>query len=216
LLAPYLWPYLGEEYWPIQTVIKGLAVSTLVPLAWHWLKGADGALLSVALAFSSLGDVFLALPGNFFVHGLLSFLIAHLFFITLWRRNWSNPFHIAKSQKGVLAILFVFVLVMVGWILPVPGLSAAVAAYMLVLTAMVMAAVLVGANTFWIGAGAILFLISDSLLALSTFKHVIEGRLAGFLIWSTYYLAQYLMTFGFVLSKLNFPKGPLLQCAGLD
>lgn len=202
LLTPYLLAGVVRDYWPINTVIKGLAVSTLAPLVWHWLKGTAGLLLSVALAFSSLGDIFLALPNrNFFVYGLLSFLVAHLFFIALWRRNWPKPLRITHLKWGVLALLAVYVLVMMAWILPVPGLSAAVAAYMLVLTAMVMAAVLVRVNPFWIGTGAILFLFSDSLIALNTFKHVVGGRWAGFLIWSTYYLAQYLMTFGFVLSK---------------
>jgi uncharacterized membrane protein YhhN len=50
-------------------------------------------------------------------------------------------------------------------------------------------------------SGALLFLLSDTLIALSTFKHLVSGKLAGFLIWSTYYLAQYLMTFGFIGEK---------------
>lgn len=202
LLTPFLSADLVGVYWPINTVVKGLAVSSLVPLAWHWLPGKDGKLLSAALAFSSLGDVFLALRnGNYFVYGLLAFLIAHLFFSAVWRRNWPAPLRVTNPQKVTLAIVAVYVLVMMWWILPVPGLSAAVAAYMMVLTAMVMAAVLVQVDHLWIGAGAILFLISDSLIALSTFKDVGNGRWAGFLIWSTYYLAQYLMTFGFVLAK---------------
>lgn len=202
LLMPYLKADLVEAYWPIKTVIKGLAISTLVPLVWHWLKFMDGRLLSVALAFSSLGDILLALRnGSYFAYGLASFLIAHLFFIAVWWWNWPVPLRITNRQKAILAILSVYVLVMMWWILPVPGLSVAVAAYMIVLTAMVMAAVLVRVDHFWIGSGAILFLISDSLIALDHFKHVVDERWAGFLIWSTYYLAQYLMIFGYVLSK---------------
>lgn len=202
LLIPFLGPDLARDYWPINTVIKGLAIATLVPLVWHGLPETDGKLLSVALAFSSLGDVFLALRnGNYFVWGLLSFLIAHLFFTALWWRNGPTPLRVTNSQKAILALVAVYVLVMMWWILPVPGQSVPVAAYMIVLTGMVMAAVLVRVNHFWIAAGAILFLISDSLIALSTFKHLLGGRSGGFLIWSTYYLAQYLMTFGFVLTK---------------
>jgi uncharacterized membrane protein YhhN len=209
LLTPYLPGDFLPASWPIHAVIKGLAVSTLAPLAWHWLAGADGKLLSIALAFSSLGDIFLALPnGNYFVYGLLSFLIAHLFFIAVWRRNWPVPLRITNPQKAILAILALYVLGMMGWILPVPGQSAAVAAYMLVLTAMAMAAVLVRADHVWIASGAILFLISDSLIVLSTFKHLIGGHWAGFLIWSTYYLAQYLMTFGFVLARTRQHSHP--------
>ena len=209
LLTPYLLDELLGGSWRIQTVIKGLAVSSLAPLVWHWLRGNDGKLLSVALAFSSLGDVLLALPGGkYFVFGLLSFLIAHLFFIAVWRRNWPTPLRVTNRQQATLVLLFLFVVVMMGWILPVPGQSVAVAAYMIVLTSMVMAAVLVRVDHCWIACGAILFLISDSLIALSTFKHLIGGHWAGFLIWSTYYLAQYLMTFGFVMTRAQQQNEP--------
>jgi uncharacterized membrane protein YhhN len=202
LLTPYVLPGLERGYWPTGAIIKGLAVSSLAPLVWCWIRGLDGKLMSVALAFSSLGDVFLALRnGNYFVHGLLSFLVAHLFFIAVWVRNWPVPLHVSKRQKITLAIVVVYVLSMMAWILPVPGMSVPVSAYMIVLTAMALSAVLVRVNPLWIGGGAILFLISDSLIALSSFKHVLGGRSAGLLIWSTYYLAQYLMTFGFVAAK---------------
>ena len=107
----------------------------------------------------------------------------------------------------VLVLVALYLLVMLWWMLPVPGLSVPVAIYMLVLTAMVMAATMVNATHPWIAIGAILFLLSDSLIALSTFKQVVGGRLAGFLIWSTYYLAQYLMTFGFMLTKTQRKHG---------
>jgi uncharacterized membrane protein YhhN len=207
LLAPILFPDLMAVCWPTNVVIKGLAVSTLALLVWRVLDTADGQLLSRALAFSCLGDIFLALPGeSTFAFGLLAFLIAHLFFIALWWRNWPKPLRVTNAQKAIMIILVVYVLAMMAWILPVPGQSVAVAAYMIVLTAMVMAAVLAKADHCWIGTGAVLFLISDSLIALSTFKHIVEGRLAGFLIWSTYYLAQYLMTFGYVLGNAKTAK----------
>jgi uncharacterized membrane protein YhhN len=193
---------IAETYWPIRTVIKGLAASTLAVLVWHRVTSSNGLLLGAALAFCSLGDILLTLPGdNQFADGLLSFLIAHLLFIVLWWRHWPKPLRITNWQGVVLAMLVIYILAMMAWILPVPGLSAAVAAYMIVLTTMVLAAVLVQVEHFWIGAGAILFLISDSLLALNKFKQTIEGLPADFLIWSTYYLALYLMTFGFVCSK---------------
>lgn len=208
LLAPFLLAEQIRTYWPVNAVVKALAVSPLALLVWQGLQGKDGKLLSVALLFSSLGDIFLALRnGNYFVFGLLSFLVAHLFFIVLWRRNWSAPLRVTKLQRSVLVLVALYLLVMLWWMLPVPGLSVPVAIYMLVLTAMVMAATMVNATHPWIAIGAILFLLSDSLIALSTFKQVVGGRLAGFLIWSTYYLAQYLMTFGFMLTKTQRKHG---------
>ncbi|HEX4946048.1 MAG TPA: lysoplasmalogenase [Blastocatellia bacterium] len=207
LLAPFLFAEQIRTYWPLNATIKGLAVSPLAVIAFRLLHGRDGMLLGTALIFSSLGDIFLALRnGNYFVFGLLSFLVAHLFFIALWTRHWPQPLRANSAQKLVVAALLLFLVMMLWWILPVPGLSLPVAIYMCVLTTMVVTAALVEFKGSWVVIGAVLFLISDTLIALGTFKNVVGGRLAGFLIWSTYYLAQYLMTFGFLLA--HRPKAP--------
>lgn len=199
LLAPFLFAAQIRAYWPVNAVIKGLAVATLAGLAWRLLQGTDGKLLSVALVLSSLGDIFLAIrSGNYFVFGLLSFLVAHLVFIALWRRHWPQPLRVQRGQQGLIAALLLFLVAMLWWMLPIPGLSLPVAVYMCVLTTMVVTAALADFASQWVVVGAILFLLSDTLIALSTFKDVIGGRSAGVLIWSTYYLAQYLMTFGFL------------------
>ncbi|MFN7927661.1 MAG: lysoplasmalogenase [Blastocatellia bacterium] len=206
LLAPFFLLAEMRAYWPVSAAIKGLAVAPLAVLAWRLLKGADEKLLTLALAFSSLGDIFLALRGgNYFVFGLLSFLVAHLFFITLWLRHWPQPLRADRLRQVVVAALLLFLAVMLWWMLPIPGLSLPVAVYMGVLTTMVVTATLTAVKSNWVMLGAILFLLSDTLIALSTFKDVVGGRLAGFLIWSTYYLAQYLMTFGFLRYCLTRP-----------
>ena len=205
LLAPFFLAEQLRPFWPVNTIIKGLAVSPLAVIAWRLLKGTSGKLLGLALVFSSLGDIFLAWRnGNYFVFGLLSFLVAHLFFIALWVRNWRRPLRVNNNQKLLLAALLLFLLTMLWWMLPVPGLSIPVAVYMCVLTTMVMTSVLVEGRSNWIVSGAILFLLSDTLIALSTFKQVVGGWQAGLLIWSTYYLAQYLMTFG-LLGRYDEP-----------
>lgn len=202
LLAPFLLTAQIRQYWPLNAAIKGLAVSPLAAIAWGLLRGRDGKLLCLALIFSSLGDIFLALRnGNYFVFGLLAFLIAHLFFIALWLGHWARPLHPNHSQKILVAGLLLFLVGMLWWMLPIPGLSLPVAIYMCVLTAMVLAAALAAFKSHWVVTGAILFLISDSIIALSTFKHVVGGRLAGFLIWSTYYLAQYFIALGFMAER---------------
>src|SRR5512133_4105571 len=43
--------------------------------------------LLAALVASLAGDVFLMLPGNYFIPGLASFLVAHLFYIALFRQG---------------------------------------------------------------------------------------------------------------------------------
>ena len=199
LLAPFWYAEQIKTYWPLNAAIKGLAVIPLAAMAFSLVRGRGRMLLSIALLFSSLGDIFLALRnGNYFVFGLLSFLVAHLFFITLWIRHWSPPLQTSGKQKLLVVTLLVFLAAMLWWLLPIPNLSIPVAVYMCVLTTMVMTAALADFKSNWVVIGAVLFLLSDTLIALSTFKDVVGGRLAGLLIWSTYYLAQYLMTFGFL------------------
>ena len=206
LLAPFLCAEQIKTYWSLNATIKGLAVSALAVMAFRLVRGRGRTLLSVALLFSSLGDIFLALRnGNYFVFGLLSFLVAHLFFIALWIRHWDTPMQTNGKQKLLVVALLVFLAAMLWWMLPLPGLSIPVAIYMCVLTTMVITAALADFKSNWVVTGAILFLLSDSLIALSTFKDVIGGRLAGFLIWSTYYLAQYFIAVGVIAEKKSAP-----------
>src|ERR1043165_1305362 len=66
---------------PGSVVVKGLSVALLAVIAFRQLAGSDGWLLAAALLLSALGDVFLGLGGGqWFVYGLGSFLIAHLFY----------------------------------------------------------------------------------------------------------------------------------------
>ena len=209
LLAPFLVAEQIHRYWIINAIIKSLAVSPLAIIAFRLLPNLAGKLMGSALIFSSIGDIFLALRnGDYFAFGLLSFLVAHLFFITLWLRNWSKPLSVNTAQRLLLIILIAFLVVMLWWLLPVPnGLSMPVTVYMFVLTTMVITAALANFKTAWIISGASLFMLSDSLIALSTFKNVVGGTLAGFLIWSTYYLAEYFIALGFFGEKKASEQG---------
>jgi uncharacterized membrane protein YhhN len=199
LLAPFLYTEQIKTHWPINATIKGLAVSTLAIIAFRLVRGRGRMLLTTALLFSSVGDIFLAMRnGNYFAFGLLSFLVAHLFFITLWVRHWDTPLQTNGRQKLLVVALILFLVTMLWWLLPVPGLSIPVGIYMCVLTTMVITAALADFKSHWVVSGAVLFLISDTLIALSTFKQIIGGKEAGLLIWLTYYLAQYFITFGFL------------------
>ena len=182
-------------------VLKGLSVAPLALIAWRELPGRDGFLLGLALALSSLGDVLLDINPTLFAAGLGSFLLAHLVFITLFRRNHPRPLHWTLATKLAVATLLLataFVL----WLAPVLGpLLPAVIAYIAAITAMVISAVLLGLPKQWLAIGALLFFISDAILATSKFKMPVPGR--SWLVWSTYYLAQCAITFGFLQWKAS-------------
>jgi len=152
------------------------------------------ALLLGALAFSLAGDVFLMLPGNYFIPGLASFLVAHGFYIILFRQGqaWF------PSQRALLAV-FAVGAGMYGVIwggLHDPVLKIAVAAYVTVISLMASqaigrATVLGDARARQVALGACIFMVSDALIAINKFVTPVE--LSSLWILATYYAAQVLI-----------------------
>jgi alkylglycerol monooxygenase len=149
-------------------------------------------LLLAALFFSLLGDVALMLPG-LFIPGLVAFLIAHLCYIALFRRG--TPWF---ASKAALACTLLAAGGMYAFLFPKldPVLKVAVAAYATIIA--LMAAQAIGRATILrdpasigVAIGAVLFMVSDSLLAINRFATPIP--LAQFWVLATYYAAQVLI-----------------------
>lgn len=161
------------------------------------------AFLGSALVLSSLGDLFLGVRriGNLdgetlFLLGLGSFLIAHLVYIALFRRYRVMAWRQRSSLRvcGVLAI-FVALGCMLGILWPVLGsMQTPVVIYSLVLCGMGISAMLADMGTPLAGFGALLFITSDAILAISKFRRPFPGNEQ--LIWITYYAAQCLILRG--------------------
>jgi len=161
-------------------------------------------LLGWAIAFSCLGDFLLGIRqlGNLnadslFLFGLGSFLLAHLTYIGMFRKYrlamWWKP--------GPLRLLGVLtILVVLGSMLEVlrhslGPLLIPVVFYSLVLSGMGISAMLADLDTPLAGIGALLFISSDAMLAISKFRGPFAG--SGPLIWITYYSAQLVILLGF-------------------
>lgn len=152
------------------------------------------ALLIGALLFSLAGDVFLMLPGNYFIPGLASFLVAHVFYIALFRQGqaWFPSKRALLVVLGVGAVMYAIV-----WSgLRDPVLKMAVAAYVTVISLMAAQAigrakVLGNAAARWVALGACVFMVSDSLIAIN--KFVMPVELSSLWILATYYAAQVLI-----------------------
>lgn len=149
-------------------------------------------LVAVGILFSLGGDIFLMLPRNAFVGGLASFLVAHLFYIGAyvsragWQLNWlllalfilyaAGLLYLLLPQAGAMRIpvtLYALVLMTMGW------------------QAAALWAVTRDVATLLAMAGALLFIASDSILALDKFRAPIPQR--DLLIMSTYYGALLLI-----------------------
>ena len=166
--------------------------------------------VAMAFFFSWLGDNFLMFSERnelFFYAGVGGFFFAQLSYIYIFTR------YKEESKKGYLQkkpLLILFFLLYTGGIYYVlwPGLEGAMKAVILVyalsLTGMSMMALnrrgRVNPSSFRnVFAGSILFLLSDSLIALD--KFAFEIHLAGFWIMITYIGAQYLIMRGLIREK---------------
>jgi len=183
---------------PVEYVAKPAATAGLVALA-AVLTPTDGAVRTafvVALVLSLVGDVFLMLPSDRFVPGLVAFLGAHVAYVV--------GFVLGRGSGGALlvgALITVVVAAPVGWRMlravrrNAPALVGPVAVYMTVIAAMVACAT--GWGNAWAVAGAWLFFVSDALIA--------ETRFVGPRSWGrtavivTYHLGQ----LGLVLSLVR-------------
>lgn len=144
------------------------------------------------LLCSLLGDIFLMLPSDRFVPGLLSFLVAHLFYIAAFTSGQTSP------DALWYALPFLVYGGIMLWILfPHLGkMKLPVVIYMLLILLMAWQAFARWMSTGQAGSmlafcGALLFTASDSMLALNRFRGRI--RHAQFYILSTYFTAQWLI-----------------------
>ncbi len=186
--------------YPGVVLLKGLSIAPLALLAWQRAE----PLLAIALAFSSLGDILLDIAPSLFPVGLASFLCAHLVYSTLFlRKRTTAP---DRQQLAMMIVVAAYSVAFALWLTPYLGnLVIPVWAYMAAITAMAVTSIASKIRPEWVIAGALLFLISDSILAANKFVGPVPLR--GWLVWSTYVLGQYGLALG-VLSANNRPSHP--------
>jgi uncharacterized membrane protein YhhN len=185
--APWL-PYPGHP------LIKAapILLLALVILSRAQRSGAR-LLFGAGLLFSAGGDVVLAtrIP-LYFVIGLSLFFVAHVFYAMSFCARQRVGF---LTRTLPLALVLGIVTAMAVLVLPRTGaLLVPVAAYVLAITTMAVLAAVQKHDALPLYVGAVLFVVSDSIIALN--KFVAPVPWAGFLIMSTYYLAQFLLARG--------------------
>ncbi len=148
-----------------------------------------GYLIIAGLVFSLIGDVYLMLPTDKFIHGLAAFLIAHIFYIVAFSSGFGPYFDI-----GYLIPAAIYTLLFLWLLLPKTGkMKLPVLVYSLVLMTFLWQAsgrffYLGNQTSLYIIIGAILFVISDSILAYARF--IKSYKLSQLLIHVTYWGAQ--------------------------
>lgn len=207
-----------QQHW-LRYITKPLL---LVFLLAHFLQNnqASGSLklfILCALIFSWAGDVFLLVEDknpDFFIAGLASFLLAHLFYIAYflrWRKKNkpSKPWHIV-----IVLLVFVYALGLFFFLAPKLGaLQLPVLLYALTIATMLICSVhayRLKEQRFgwWCFMGALLFVLSDSMLALNKFHQPFAS--ANLLIMLTYALAQCAIVTGALKSDSKHEEEPSL------
>uniref|UniRef100_A0A2K5D5U2 Lysoplasmalogenase TMEM86B n=2 Tax=Aotus nancymaae TaxID=37293 RepID=A0A2K5D5U2_AOTNA len=186
-----LWIPKDQLSW-VAALVKCLPIFCLAGFLWVVSPGGGYTrLLQGALLCSAVGDACLVWP-EAFLHGMAAFATAHLLY--LWAFGLSPP------QPDVLLLIFLasgpYLILMLLHL--EPDMVLPVAAYGLILMAMLWRGLVWGGSAGW---GALLFTLSDGVLAWDTFAQPLPH--ARLVIMTTYYAAQLLIT----LSALRSP-GP--------
>lgn len=179
----------------LRTVLKTAPVLLLALYAV--LAGAPW-LLVAALALGVLGDACLAYEGEAaFICGLAAFLASHLAYAALFWPSMEPILLVGSAWRYTAAWIFVVLTGMTLFMLwrPAGRLAIPVAAYGIAILAMALSALAV--KPILPAAGAALFVMSDTALAIQKFlvkpDAPVMARLKPF-VWGTYVAAQLIFT----------------------
>jgi uncharacterized membrane protein YhhN len=173
----------------LRTLVKGCAVGALALIAY--LEGG-GVLLAIALAFCTLGDLFLAGdPKRWLPFGLAAFLVGHLIYIPLFGTYGGSPG--AAFWMGALAVGAAAGLMLRALWSALGALRLPVIAYVGAIVCMVVAGLLLPLRFWPATAGALAFMASDAILSFDLFKGTKllgSPRLTAWAVWFLYWGGQ--------------------------
>lgn len=174
----------------------------LVFIAYKYTRQSFGLYIFLGVLFGLGGDYFLALPSrDFFLFGLSSFLIGHVFYIIAFLKQGIN----LKPWKYILLFILLayaafMTVVMIQRILFLqkPVMLAPIVIYLYIISAMAIMALIRKQKNVYLIVGAFIFVASDSLIALNNILVDTPSIVVKYLSYITYILAQYFIVFGAV------------------
>jgi len=182
-----------------------------------WVKAFRAWLMPLALLGSWLGDILLMFPGEaFFLGGLGAFLLAHVAYILVLGEGRPIRRLVQTRSPAWVVLGFAPASLLLGYLWPYlpPAMQLPVGSYAIVISMMLLSALSrqgrVSALSFrMVTAGALLFVLSDSLLGLNTFaQEAFTIPKASFWVMLTYLSAQYLIVQGVLAQAKLAPAGP--------
>jgi len=204
-----------EDLSTVRMVTKPLICISLIAYLWisTGLKSVFQKLIAAGLFFGWLGDIFLMLP-NKFLFGLAAFLIGHILYVIAFIRQ-TSPFALTRDKLYILVAGFLAVYSYYFYTILAPSLGVEkypVIAYIIVIALMGLFSYTRKHHTntssfLLIFLGALLFIVSDSILAANKFVAYIAN--SGLMIMCTYMLAQYAITLGAIVDNQEARRNPL-------
>lgn len=194
--------------WPLLVFCTKPCLMTLLA-GWFYMRTANrftafARNILIGLLFSIGGDTFLLFVSshpNFFVAGLGSFLVAHLFYISAFQKYGKLEEGYVRRYPLVIGLVGLYLISFVTYLWP--DLPSAfllpVILYSLVISLMLTACInmrgrVAGVVAKGLISGAILFVLSDSVIAIHKFKALgLSNEAMGVIIMSTYIVGQYLI-----------------------
>ena len=174
---------------PGSFLVKAIPALIMTWVVWRSSTATVTRIMALGFVCSAAGDVFLDLDKEaFFVHGLASFLVAHL----CYSFSFSRFFKFDMKKLWLFVALLAAVIALVFLMLPNLGeLAIPVFAYIAVIFMMATLALFFNPTSWVLIAGALLFVLSDSLIAID--KFIVEFEGASLAIMITYFSAQFLI-----------------------
>ncbi len=182
----------------IPALIVLLAVNVKLPLTRSHI------LMFAGLFFSWAGDVLLELAQrneDLFIAGLGCFLLAHVMYLTVFFITPGKNV-ILRNRFYLLIPVIIYGAVLIYYLyIDLAEMRLPVILYAIVILSMLTGAInrlekVKRASYYLVLTGAILFVISDSAIAVNKFSHHFEY--SGIVIMSTYITAQFLIIIGYI------------------
>lgn len=150
-------------------------------------------LFIAGLVMSFLGDLFLMFSWGF-IAGLTSFLIDHILYILVFKDYFKH--------KNVYIILFILIYIsaLYSFLFPYLG-TMKIPVLLYAITIGTMLHVALGTKLKWLMVGAVLFVLSDTILAVNIFYQ--KSLIGSLSVMLTYVLAQYCLVEGMINKRVE-------------
>ncbi len=180
-----------QENEKLQFIFKPLAMLAIILLVFlnssSPMSFYQKAILT-GLIFSLIGDVFLVKDKQFFIQGLISFLLGHVCYIAAF---WTTP----NLLSGLFYIAYIAIFLLILWKtlgnLKIPVIIYSIAIALMSWMAFSRYFAINDGKALLAFLGSVSFVASDSFLAFNKFKNPLP--FATLLILATYFLAQWLI-----------------------